>query len=302
MTIPVVDLQDWYSNEPSRRAKFVRTMGEGLETYGFFALKGHDTPDGLLGRCYATASRTFALPMAVKQRYETPGDGRQRGYTGLGVEHAKDQPMADLKEFWHVGREPESGQSSLPANQFPSEEAAFRKDFEQLFANQDRIAGALLDAIGVFLGWPEEQLRNMVHHGNSVLRVIHYPPVGAVVPKGAVRAAQHEDINLITVLPVSTEPGLELLTLDGEWMAVNPPQGVMVCDTGDMMHRLTGGRLRSTTHRVVNPSAGSQGARYSMPFFCHPHPDALLPTEDGSSQVRAADFLHQRLVENGVAD
>jgi isopenicillin N synthase-like dioxygenase len=305
-TIPVVDLAAYASGGRAARAAFVRTLGQGLERFGFVAVQGHGLAPAMLEDAYATARRVFALPVDVKRRYETPEDGRQRGYTSFGVEHAKDTIVPDLKEFWHVGRtlpadHPLHLRGDVPRNQHPAELAAFGPLFDDLFVRFEFFANALLEGVADYLGQPPAFFREMVRDGNSVLRLIHYPELGGGVPGGAVRAAAHEDINLLTVLPVSTRPGLELLTREGDWMPVHTPPDVMVCDTGDMMQLLTGGRLPSTTHRVVNPG-GRDGGRLSMPFFLHPHPDHVLtPLIGDAAPVRARDFLHERLQAIGVA-
>ena len=312
--VPVVDLRDFLASEnpqspasQARRAAFVIALGEGLERFGFVAVTGHGIAPGLLAHAYQLAAETFSLPDAVKRQYETPQDGRQRGFTSFGVEHAKDHPVADLKEFWHVGRELGAEHAlhlsgDVPPNQFPTELPAFRAAFLELFNALEAFANQLLSAVGVYLGKDDAFFAKLTHDGNSVLRIIHYPSVGEQLPEGAIRAAAHEDINLLTVLPVSTKPGLELLTRDGEWMAVEVPPDTMVCDTGDMMQLLTGRRLPATTHRVVNPRGGGHdGARLSMPFFLHPHPEAMLtPMSGDATPVRTRDFFHQRLREIGV--
>jgi isopenicillin N synthase-like dioxygenase len=305
--IPVVDLTDFTSGDPERRAAFVRILGEGLEKYGFVSVTGHGVASDLLARAYDSAKQTFALPVAVKTKYETPQDGRQRGYTAFGVEHALDNPAPDLKEFWHVGRVLPAGHPLLerrevPPNQFPTENPVFEPTFLALFYALEDFALRLLDAVAEYLGVSPQFFRDMVKDGNSVLRVIHYPDLAGPQAPGAIRAAQHEDINLITVLPASTQPGLELMTRDGRWIPVNAPPNVMVCDTGDMMQRLTAGRLPATTHRVVNPD-GSDGGRMSMPFFLHPHPDHLIVPmrADYAEPITARDFLFQRLRAIGVA-
>lgn len=304
--IPLVDLRDMHGTS-SERDRFVRALGEGLEEFGFVNVTGHGIDPALIDRAYALAEQLFALPPEVKRRHETPEDGRQRGYTSFGKEHAKDQKHGDLKEFWHVGRKlgdqhPLHLSGDVPPNQFPKELPAFGPTFIELFDRMEGFANNLLDAVGLYLGLRPDFFRDAVRDGNSVLRIIHYPDLAGVpyVP-GSVRAAQHEDINLITVLPASTRPGLELLTRDGQWMAVDAPPGVMICDTGDMMQLLTGGRMPATTHRVVNPPE-SDGGRLSMPFFLHPHPDYLLaPMTGDAPAIKARDYLHQRLVEIGVA-
>lgn len=304
-SIPVVDLRDFH--DPARRDEFIRTLGTGLEKFGFVAVTGHGIPVDLLHRAYGVSGELFGLPLAAKQTYEDVKGNRQRGYTSFGVEHAKDQTIPDLKEFWHVGRNlpadhPLHVSGEVPVNRHPAELPAFGDTFDELFGRMEDFANRLLVAVATYLGQDENYFRDMVKDGNSVLRIINYPDMGGKVPEGAVRAAAHEDINLLTVLPVSTKPGLELLTRDGEWMAVHVPDDVMVCDTGDMMARITCGRMPATTHRVVNPG-GADGGRLSMPFFLHPHPEhVLVPLfEGGEEPVMTKDFLYERLKAIGLS-
>lgn len=303
--LPVVDLADSQAG-PDAHARFVQTLGEGLERLGFVAVTGHGISPTLLDHAYSLARQTFDLPESIKRSYETPHNGRQRGYTSLGVERAKDSTLPDLKEFWHVGRDlgedhPLHRSGDVPPNLPPRELPEFRPVFNELFAAMEDFANRLLDGVGAFLDLPDGTFRELVRDGNSVLRLIHYPDTGVEQVPGAVRAAQHEDINLLTVLPASTRPGLQLLTRDGDWVPVQTPPDVMICDTGDMMALLTQGRLPATTHRVVNPEV-SDGGRLSMPFFLHPRPDAVLqPFGTRAPGITARDFLHERLVAIGVA-
>lgn len=298
---PVIDLSA--SRDPATRAGFVRALGEGLETWGFVVVMGHDVPSSLVDRTYEAARRTFALPIEDKLACEVTRSGRQRGYTAFGVERARDQQTPDLKEFWHVGRDlppghPLSALWLVPPNVFPPQVPELAETTRALFTALEDLSLVLLDAVGEHLGLPDGTFRDLVRDGNSVLRVINYPDPGDS-QEGAVRAAAHEDINLMTVLPAATRPGLELLTLHGRWMAVTTPPGAMIVNTGDMMKLYTAGRLSATTHRVVNPPGGSDGGRQSMPFFLHPRPDGILALRDGSKVV-AHDYLLERLRENGV--
>jgi isopenicillin N synthase-like dioxygenase len=300
--IPVVDLRDHAAGGPARAA-FVSALGRGLERWGFVAVTHHGVPDDLLSEAYGVAARVFALPAAAKLACERPATGRQRGYTPFEIEKAKDQAVPDAKEFWHIGRELPAGyRGDIPENVFPAELPDFARTMRALYAAQEAFALKLLTSVGAFLGLPDGFFDRMAGEGNSVLRVIHYPdPPGGKAAPGQVRAAAHEDINLMTVLPAATRPGLEILTREGEWLAVATPPGCLICDTGDMMQYLTGGRMPATTHRVVNPPEGGDGGRYSMPFFLHPAPEAVLsPITGGAPPVRAHDFLMQRLRENGV--
>jgi isopenicillin N synthase-like dioxygenase len=295
--IPVVDLRDLATS----RASFVQALGDGLAGLGFVAVVGHPIDGYFLDQCYAAAARVFALPESVKRRYEIAEGGRQRGFTPFGTERAKDQNISDLKEFWQLGRDPLPG-STLPVNIFPAEVPEFGDVFTEYYARCETVAVGLLGAIGEYLGRPPGFFERLVENGNTVARVLHYPDLPGGTEAGAVRAAAHEDINLITLLPASTKPGLELLARDGTWMATTVPPGVLIVDTGDIMQFLTAGRLPSTTHRVVNPDA-SDGGRFSLPFFVHPYPEALLVPENPSygEPIRADDMLKARLREIGVA-
>ena len=302
MSIPVIDL----TRLGTDRDTIVSELGCGLEALGFVAIVGHGIDEALLSRAYEATARACALPDSVKRHYERPDTDRQRGYTPFGLEHAKDSDTADLKEFWQVGRDlsedhPLRRSGEVPTNAFPDEIPEFGETFRALYSELEVFAHGLLGLVGEYLERPPGFFERMVRDGNSVMRVIHYPPLGPDAPAGAVRAASHEDINLMTVLPVSTQPGLELLTREGQWMAVCPPPNVMVCDTGDMMALITGGRLPATTHRVVNPPDAPHRSRYSMPFFVHPHPDHVLRSPGSDDGVTARDFLKRRLVEIGVA-
>ena len=302
-SVPVIDFAA--ATDPSADQSIVAGVGEALEQLGFVAISGHGIDQDLLARAYAAAAGVFELPVDVKQQYETPSDGRQRGYTPFGTEHAKGQAVADLKEFWHVGRtlpaeHPLTASGAIPRNQWPAELPSFEESFGALFAQTESFADRLLRVIAVHLGLPADRFARLTANGNSVMRIIHYPPVENA-PDGAVRAAQHEDINLITVLPVSTAPGLELLTRDGTWMAVQPPPGTVICDTGDMMQELTNGRLPATTHRVVNPPGSDRSARYSLPFFMHPRSEVPLDALWGDGTGRTAGaYLDERLAETGM--
>ena len=305
-SIPTVSFEDFEAGG-ERRTRFVATLGQGLEEFGFVFVCDHGVDEALLRRGYEAAQNFFALPDETKRRYERPEQGRQRGYTSFGVEHAKDRSVADLKEFWHVGRSlpdehPLTRSGDIPSNSEVAEVTGFDADAAALFDALDRFSMSLLRAIELHLGFEEGYFARLTADGNSVLRMIHYPPLPTEVPPGAVRAAEHEDINLLTILPASNEPGLELRTRAGQWLKIDPPPGTMVCDTGDMMQLLTGGRLPATTHRVVNPPDDRGRSRYSMPLFCHPHPDGVLQAAtDGQPAVTGRSFLMERLRDNGVA-
>jgi isopenicillin N synthase-like dioxygenase len=304
-TIPVVSLLDFADRRS--RPRFVQVLGEGLEKFGFVAVTDHPIDRELLGRVYSGAQSVFALPESVKRTYEAPGTGRQRGFTPMGLERAKGRDTADLKEFWQVGRDLPPGHrfsrsGAVPANRYPSEVPVFNAAVAEYFRRLERFAVLLLQGIGEYLGTEQGFFEDMIDDGNTVLRVLNYPDPDGPPPPGAVRSAAHEDINLITVMPASTQPGLELKTRAGEWMPVTTPRDVLICDTGDMMQLLTGGILPATTHRVVNPP-GADGGRLSLPLFVHPRPDYVLQPfdDDYGEAIPAQEFLDARLRETGVA-
>jgi isopenicillin N synthase-like dioxygenase len=285
-------------------------LGQSFAEYGFAIVRDHGIPADLIARAEEKSRAFFALPEEVKLGYHLKGQGGARGYTPFGIERAKDAAVHDLKEFWHVGRTLPPGHPLEPymqPNVWPEEIAGFRDTFETLYGAFEQAGSRILSAIALHLGLPEHWFDPTVEDGNSVMRLLHYPPV-PVEAEGRIRAAAHEDINTITLLLGAEEAGLELLTRDGRWLPVSPPEGALAVNIGDMLQRLTGGRLRSTTHRVVNPTGErARHARYSMPFFLHFRPDFLIePLEscvdsdrrdEVESPITAHDYLLQRLRE-----
>ncbi len=310
-TIPVVDLRDYTDGDEATRKAFVDKIGNSLRDLGFVAVEGHGVDTDLLYRTYELYERFFDLPLEKKQQYEFPEGGRQRGYTSFGVEHAKDSEKADLKEFWHQGRElPEDHPMAdrIPANVWPEELPELGATANSLYEAMEESAETMLKAISVFLGQEENFLPEMIQDGNSIVRIIHYPVCDGFDEPGVMRAAEHEDINLITLLPEATDSGLELLNREGEWIPIKAIKGQMIVDSGDMLSRITNDFIPATTHRVVNPE-GDPSSRYSMPFFVHPHPDYTLEVletcvDDGEEPkyepITAEDFLFERLKEIGL--
>ncbi len=305
-TIPVVDLRDYTEGDASRREAFVEAFGDALKEFGFVAVEGHGVSRELIYGAYGAFKEFFALDDEVKRKYEDAATGRKRGYTSFGVEHAKDNAKPDLKEFYHLGRDERA--ESVTENLWPQEAPEVRRAGSALFEAMDACAQTMLEAVSLYLGREAGFLPQMARKGDSIVRVIHYPVCDGFDEPGKMRAAQHEDINLMTLLPESTESGLELLTREGEWLPIHAIEGQMIVDTGDMMQRITNGLLPATTHRVVNP-AGEPTPRYSMPFFVHPRPDVVLEVleecvpegeEPGAAPITALEFLNERLREIGV--
>lgn len=288
--------------------RIARELGRSLEEYGFAIVRDHGIGRDTIAAVEDAARAFFALPEAVKQRYVLPGRGGARGYTPFGRERARDAAEHDLKEFWHVGRDLPPGhplEACMPANLWPDEIPGFGPACRALYAALEETGLRLLSAIALHLGLERDFFVPTVADGDSVLRLLHYPPVAAA-REGAIRAAAHEDINTITLLLGAEEAGLELLTKDGRWLPVAPPPDALAVNIGDMLQRLTAGRLRSTTHRVVNPRGPAAGrSRYSMPFFLHFRPDYVIEPLPGSAgpgaraepPITAHDYLTQRLRE-----
>ncbi len=292
---------------------FAEAIGASYARYGFAIVGDHGLDRRMIAAALDATRRFFALPEEVKQRYHTPGGAGQRGYVPFGVEAAKGADKVDLKEFWHVGRDLPPGHrysAQMPPNVWPEEIASFRRDIYGLYRALDALGLELLQSIALFLNLPADFFRAPVRDGNSVLRLLHYPPTPPR-PEG-VRAEAHEDINVITLLLGAEEAGLQLLTWEGQWLDVNPPEGALVVNVGDMLQRLTNHALRSTTHRVVNPeSERAHLPRYSIPFFLHFAPDYLIETlpscitADNPNRypepIRAQDYLYERLREIRLA-
>ena len=292
---------------------FAAQLGAAFERYGFAIVADHGLDPALVVGANARARAFFALPEDVKRAYHVPGGAGQRGYTAFGVETAKGAKLHDLKEFWHTGRELPPGhpyRAIMPDNLWPAEVEGFEPYVYGLYGALDDLGKRVLRAVARHLGLEDRFFDEPVKLGNSILRLLHYPPIGAESPH--VRAGAHEDINVITLLLGAEEAGLELLDRDGQWLAINPPPGAVVCNIGDMLQRLTNHRLPSTSHRVVNPAPERRGmARYSTPFFLHFEPDYLIKTLPGCISAQAPDrypepitadgFLRERLREIKLA-
>ncbi len=309
--VETVHLAQFTEGSPRDRSEFVRILGTSLRDTGFVKVSGHKVTPGRVKAAYADVKAFFDLPEAVKRQYLVPGTGGARGFTSFGEEHAKDNPVGDLKEFWHVGQDNPPGgkfEGGLFPNLWPSEVPTFKASILGLYEDLEACAGTLLEALALYLGLPQRHLADMIVGGNSILRLIHYPALKDRYIEGGVRSSAHEDINLITLLPAATESGLQLLDRDGTWYAVDGLEGEIVADAGDMLSRHVNLKIPSTTHRVVNPSS-PDSVRYSMPFFCHPRPEVVLDCpqellETGERNrfepITAHEFLMQRLREIGL--
>jgi isopenicillin N synthase-like dioxygenase len=287
---------------------FSRELGASFARYGFAVISDHGLDQARIEAALSAAKAFFALPEDVKRRHVS-GVGGQRGYTPFGIETAKGQQHFDLKEFWHMGRELPPGhpyRAVMPDNVWPAEVPEFEPAVRWLFEALDAMGGRVLQALAGYLGLERGFFGPTVDAGNSILRLLHYPPTPAQGRN--IRAGAHEDINVITLLLGAEEAGLEVLDRDGAWLPINPPPGSLVCNIGDMLQRLTNHRLPSTTHRVVNPAPERRGvSRYSTPFFLHFNPDYEIRTLPGCvdaahpdrypQAIVADDYLRERLRE-----
>lgn len=310
--IPSVDLADFLSGDPERKAQFVSELGKAYEDIGFVALKNHRLSDDLVENLYQEVKAFFALPKAVKEKYEIEGIAGQRGYTGFGKEHAKGRNTGDLKEFWHFGQYVEDQDpiaEEYPDNVQVEELENFNKVGKEAYQTLEATGKDMLRALAIYLGLDEFYFDAHIHNGNSILRPIHYPPI-TEEPEDAVRAAEHEDINLITLLMGASADGLQVLNKAGKWIPVTALPGQIIVNVGDMLQRHSNNKLRSTTHRVVNPPREKWSeSRFSIPFFLHPRSemplDALSTCVDASNpkhyeDITAGGYLEERLREIGL--
>ena len=312
MTIDQIPTLDMSRFERDREA-FVEELGAGYAEWGFCGLVNHGISDEIIANAYQVLTAFFALPDEVKQQYDLEINGGARGYTGFGVEKAKDSDAFDLKEFWHVGLElsPEHPKyKDLDPNVWVEEVADFKPHTLALYDALNQLGSKVLQGMALYLGQEENYFADKTEVGTSLLRALHYPPI-ADLDTPAVRAGQHEDINLITLLVGSDEPGLEVLNRNNKWVPVTTIEGTIVCNIGDMMQRLTNHVFPSTTHRVVNPTGvARQRARYSIPFFLQPNSDFAIKTLETCvsddrpnrypEQILADDYLNMRLREIGL--
>jgi isopenicillin N synthase-like dioxygenase len=310
--IPSVDLSDFLSGDETRKTKFVQDLGKAYEDIGFVAVRGHILHNDTSRILYAQCQQFFGLTQEIKNKYEDPKIAGQRGYTSFGKEHAKGRNVGDLKEFWHFGQMVEGEdpiKSEYPDNIFVNELPDFNAFGIKAYKELEETGKHMLRAIALYLGLDEFFFDDKIKNGNSILRPIHYPPI-TYEPESAVRAAEHEDINLITLLMGASAEGLEVLNKQGEWVGITALPEQLVVNVGDMLQRLTNNKLKSTTHRVVNPPREQwANPRFSIPFFLHPRSDMRLDclescvTSDYQRHyepISAGEYLNERLREIGL--
>lgn len=307
--VPVLKLSSFTEGSPEAQKAFVEQLFTGIKDYGFIILKDHGINPAVFKKSYQLLEQFYSQPVETKMKYAGVHGG-QRGYTPFGKEHAKDSPVMDLKEFWHVGREVSPSHpfaKYYPGNVWPTEIPEFKTHFESLYAQLDEVGRVLLQALTKPLDLDIEYFDRMVLDGNSILRLLHYPPIAEGADPRCLRAAPHEDINLITILPAATASGLQLKDRDGSWLDVDAEPDTLIVDAGDMLARAANDVIPSTTHQVINTPEATHSHRYSMPFFIHPNPEAILscfPSCRGAKakypDISAHDFLMQRLREIGL--
>ncbi len=312
MSIPVVDLSNFINGDAQQKQDFVNDLGRAYEQVGFVAVKNHGIADTLIADLYNYVQQFFSLPTATKNEYEIPELAGQRGFTSFGREHAKGSDAPDLKEFFQFGQEVEDNdpvKQEYPDNVVVKEIPEFTPTLHKAYKAFERSGTALMQAIALFLELDEHYFDHDIHNGNSILRAIHYPPI-THEPKSAIRAEQHEDINLITLLVGASADGLEIMDKQGNWVPVTSLPEQIVVNVGDMLQRLTNNRLKSTTHRVVNPPKDKWATpRFSIPFFLHPRSEMSLACLDSCIEEQtpkvyedytAGQYLDERLREIGL--
>lgn len=315
VNIPLLDLNNYLNGDAAQRKQFSDEIGKAFNETGFVTITNHGLSKELIDELYTQVKALFALPDEVKSSYEIPELAGQRGYTGKGKETAKGFKTPDLKEFWQIGQTVTDGgvnKDDYPDNLVVKELPKFNDVTLEIYRKLENIGINLLRAIAVYLGLDERYFDDKVHNGNSILRTLHYFPIENpdAVPADAVRAGAHEDINLITLLIGASADGLEVLTRTGAWYPVKAHGEDLVVNVGDMLQRLTNNKLKSTTHRVVNPPRElMKFSRFSVPFFLHPKSDmdltSLPSTIDAEhpkiySDMTAGEYLDERLREIGL--
>ncbi len=310
--IPQVDLSKFVEGNAVMQAEFVNELGNAFSEIGFVSVTNHGIPLDLVNKFFELSEKFFAMDLSIKSKYEVKDGAGQRGYTSFGKEHAKHSNVGDLKEFYQFGQELPAGhelEKEYPENIYVDELTEYNRVARELYIAFERSGAHLLEAIAIYLGLNRTYFNKHIEGGNSILRAIHYPPITAE-PKSAIRAEEHEDINLITLLFGASADGLQVRPLGHDWIDVKALGDSIVINVGDMLQRLTNNRLQSTTHRVVNPPKEKWGtSRISIPFFLHPRSDMDLTcldscvNDDNALQyepIKAGEYLNERLREIGL--
>lgn len=289
MKISILDL----TNFEIDKVKFSNNLGKSFQEIGFVIIKNHNISLELILNIYNYMYDFFDLPTNEKIKYHDRKN--KSGYTPLGLEHAKNSILYDNKEFLHFTNKKD--QLKLPFFD--------NNSMNKLFESFEKLASVIMRSIAIYLDLPENYFNEMLIDGESVLRCLHYPPT---YKTSTIRAGAHEDINLITLLVGASAGGLQVLSKN-EWLDINPPHDTIVVNIGDMLQRLTNGKLKSTTHRVISDNNLIDKSRYSMPFFMHPNSKTSLNCIESCinktnpksyEDITAGEFLNQRLYEIGL--
>lgn len=311
-TIPAVDLSKFVKGTAAEKEQFIKELTDAWKDIGFVTVYNHGVPQDLIDTFFEQVQKFFAFDTNTKLKYEDFDNGGQRGYTSFGREHAKGFDTPDLKEFWQIGQEVTDGDDIVKEyvdNIYVDVLPEFNNIGRELYQSFEVAGAHLLRAVAIYMGIGEDYFEAKIHNGNSILRAIHYPPISKE-PNSAMRAEQHEDINLITLLVGASAEGLQAQDVHGNWVPIMPPAGHLVINVGDMLQRLTNNVLRSTPHRVVNPPKEKWGTRrFSIPFFLHPRSTMDLTCLDfcvtkenpiAYEPITAGEYLMQRLREIGL--
>ena len=305
--VPTLDISKFTNGDNDDIKNFSDDLGSSFNQTGFAIIKNHGLTQEITSNLYSTIQSFFKLDDEKKIKYYFPELYGQRGYVVKGQEHAKGSAKGDLKEFFHIG----NPAISNPKNIWPIEVDNFEEIGTNAFLTLENIGLTLLKAIAIYLHLEEDYFTSKVKGGESIMRSIHYYPLKAEdIEDGAVRAAAHGDINLITLLMGASADGLEILTKDEKWIPIISEPDQLVINVGDMLERLTNKKLMSTVHRVVNPSREKLNtSRYSIPFFMHPKPDMDLSclgnciddqNPKSFDDITAGQFLEERLKDIGL--
>ncbi|MDB5024991.1 MAG: isopenicillin synthase family oxygenase [Mucilaginibacter sp.] len=315
VNIPRLDLNTYINGNAEEKKRFSEDIGKAFNETGFVTITNHGLSKELINKLYEQVTNLFKLPEATKLKYEKAELAGQRGYTSKGKETAKGFKTPDLKEFWQIGQtvtDNDPVKNEYPENLAVEELQEFNPITREVYQKLENAGQYLLRAIAIYLNLPENYFDDKVHNGNSILRTLHYFPIEDpdALPQDAVRAGAHEDINLITLLIGASADGLQLLTRENEWFPVKAQGEDVVVNVGDMLQRLTNNKLKSTTHRVVNPAREQmKNSRYSVPFFLHPKSQMDLTCLESCidaqhpkkySDITAGEYLDERLREIGL--
>jgi isopenicillin N synthase-like dioxygenase len=288
--IPCLDLNTYLHGNPEEKDHFVEQFGLAMEKVGCAAIQNSGISDDLIERALAESKQYFKLQQDIKMQAYT-GNGLQ-GYVPFGQEHAKNYPIGDLKEYYHL-----SG-SSMEEKLFPNMRPEFKKTMIPFYDACDTLVRHLLVATGRYLRCEDEKmLANLLGEGNNILRILHYPVVDPQSKKaGAVRSHEHEDINLITIMPKASAPGLQIKTKEDEWIDVLVPDHTIIVTPSEVLGHITCQKIRATTHRVINPPDGDFSERYAFPFFASPHLDTMIPILDVETGKVKETIAHSKLL------